>query len=177
MCGRQCFTETPLCAQTSTSVSEDPSSGSWAQPRGRRFKRFVKKPRDRCEIAVHSAQFPARIKFEIPVPQPAANTIPIWVDQCLLVSPGATAMCDGAIERSEVGERGRFALVRRLAQVVVETAMRGPPCHFISQTQPLRRTIRAPADERRALPDRRGRPARAAAHHVIARRRAAIDRR
>ena len=46
--------------------------------------------------------------------------------------------------------------------------MRGFPRHFVAFAAAGRRTIRAPADGRRALPDRRGRPAPAAAPRAAA---------
>ena len=52
-------------------------------------------------------------------------------DKRLLMSPGAAAVGDGVIERREIGERRRFAFVRRVAQMVVEAAVRGLPRRFV----------------------------------------------
>ena len=53
------------------------------------------------------------------------------------MSPGAAAVGDGVIERREIGECRRLAFVGRVAQMVVEEAVRGLPCGFVGPPQPV----------------------------------------
>ncbi len=51
--------------------------------------------------------------------------------------PSATAMRDGVIERSEIGERRRLAFAGRVAKMVVEQAVRRLPRCFVRLLQPV----------------------------------------
>ena len=124
-------------AQPEAGLVEDPSAVRRRQRGGRRFVRPVEEPGDRREIAAHRAQFVDCIEFESAVRPPAANAVRIDFVQRLLVTPGAAAVGDGVIERREVGERWRFAFVRRIAQMVVEAAVRVFPRRFVGPPQPF----------------------------------------
>ena len=97
--------------------------------------------------------------------------------QRLLVSPGAAAVGDGVIERREIGERRRRAFVGRVAQMVVEAAVRRLPRRFVRLLQPFAEPF---AHQRMGVERFRiGRVERRQQPHFAqaARRRAAIARR